>query len=168
MGHAKSVSNRRCKGQLGSALEVLGQHGINLPAIGLAKQFEEIIIKKDWPFVNLDVEKVKKLKGTLLQSDEYWQVNLPNDSHVVKLLQRIRDESHRFAVSYHTVLKRARTSMSFLDEVPTIGPGTKKKLLRTFGSSKGIEQARQFELEKLIGTKKATILRQYIRANKKA
>lgn len=93
---------------------------------------------------------------------------LGTNSHAVKLLQRIRDESHRFAVSYHTVLKRQRQTSSFLDDVPTIGPLTRKKLLRTFGSMKRVMEARQFELEKTIGVKKAAILRQYIRAQKKA
>jgi len=54
-----------------------------------------------------------------------------------------------------------------LDDVPTIGPATRRKLLRTFGSMRGISQARDFELEKVVGAKKATILKQYIRADKK-
>ena len=53
------------------------------------------------------------------------------------------------------------------DTIPTIGPNTRKKLLRTFGSVKGIMQARDFELEKTVGPKKAAILRQYIRMEKK-
>jgi excinuclease ABC subunit C len=156
------------KGQLSSALSILEEHNIQLPAIGLAKQFEEIVIKKDWPFVHLNEKKVRELNGVILESDDFWLVNLPNSSHVVKLLQRIRDESHRFAVSYHTVLKAKRQTSSMLDDIPTIGPDTKKKLLRTFGSYKGIEQARDFELEKVVGPKKATILRQYLRAYRKS
>lgn len=154
------------KGQLSSALGVLQEHGIKLPAIGLAKQFEEIVIKKDWPFTKLNEKKIRELNGVILESDDFWLVNLPNSSHVVKLLQRIRDESHRFAVSYHSVLKVKRQVSSMLDEIPTIGPETRKKLLRTFGSYKGIQQARQIELEKLVGESKATILRQYLRAYK--
>lgn len=155
------------KGQLSSALEVLKEHSIELPAIGLAKQFEEIVIKKDWPYVQLNENKVRELYGTILESDDFWIVNLPDTSHVVKLLQRIRDESHRFAVSYHTVLKGKRQVSSLLDDIPTIGPDTRKKLLRTFGSYKGIQQARQVEIEQLIGPKKAAILKQYLRAEKK-
>jgi excinuclease ABC subunit C len=155
------------KGQLSSALSVLGEQGIKLPAIGLAKQFEEIVIKKDWPFVNLNEKKVRELNGVIMESDDFWIVNLPNNSHVIKLLQRIRDESHRFAVSYHTVLKTKRQVSSMLDDIPTIGPTTRKKLLREFGSYKGIQQAREIELIKLVGEKKAAILRQYLRAYRK-
>lgn len=155
------------KGQLSSALSVLGEKDIKLPAIGLAKQFEEIVIKKDWPFVRINEKKIKELHGTIAKSDDFWIVNLPDTSHVVKLLQRIRDESHRFAVSYHSVLKQKRQVSSLLDEIPTIGPETRKKLMRTFGSYKGVQQARDFELEKVVGSKKAVILRQYLRAYKK-
>ncbi len=156
------------KGQLSSALSVLKEHDIKLPAIGLAKQFEEIVIKKDWPYLNLNEKKALELHGTIMESDDFWIVHLPNNSHVVKLLQRIRDESHRFAVSYHSVLKVKRQVSSMLDDIPTIGPTTRKKLLRTFGSYKGIEQARDWELEKVVGPKKAVILRQYLRANRKS
>lgn len=155
------------KGQIGSALSVLAEKGIARPAFGLAKQFEEIIIRKDWPHVSLNYKKLHALNGTVLESDEFLSVRLPHSSHIVKLLQRIRDESHRFAVSYHSVLKQKRQVSSLLDDIPTIGPLTRKKLLRTFGSYKGIEQARQEELVHLLGEKKATILRQYLRANRK-
>lgn len=156
------------KGQLGSALQIIGEKQCKRPAIGLAKQFEEIIIKKDWPHVSLNTEKLQELGGTVLENDEFLSVRLPHSSHVVKLLQRIRDESHRFAVSYHSTLKVKRQTASLLDIIPTVGPTTKKKLLRYFGSYKGIEQARKEELDKLVGVKKATIIRQYLRANKKS
>lgn len=156
------------KGQLSSALEVLRSQNIKRPAIGLAKQFEEIVVDKNWPYINVDYSYVKTLKGTITETEGFLVINLPDSSHVVKLLQRIRDESHRFAVSYHSVLKQKRQVSSLLDDIPTIGPDTRKKLLRTFGSYKGIQQARDWELEKLIGPKKATILRQYIRSNKKS
>lgn len=155
------------KGQLASAIATLSQKDIKRPAIGLAKQFEEIVIRKDWPHVSLNEKKVLELHGVIMESDDFWTVNLPNSSHIVKLLQRIRDESHRFAVSYHSVLKVKRQTSSILDDIPGIGPLTKKKLLRTFGSFRGVEQARQEELSHLLGEKKATILRQYLRANRK-
>lgn len=151
------------KGQLGSALEVLKARDVKTPAIGLAKQYEEIVIRKDWQYLQLNRKKLEELNGTVVESDEFLLVRLPQTSHIVKLLQRIRDESHRFAVSYHTVLKSKRQTSSLLDEIPTIGPETRKKLLRTFGSYRGIEQARDWELAKVVGEKKATILRQYMR-----
>lgn len=155
------------KGQLSSALKALRDAEINIPAVGLAKQEEQIVIAKSWDSVNLSKEYAKKMRATIQETDDFYLVNVPHESHLIKLLQRIRDESHRFAVSYHSTLKVKRSVKSLLDEVPTIGPATKKKLLRHFGSVKGIEQARQVELEKLIGVNRAQILRQYLRAHKK-
>lgn len=155
------------KGQLSSALSVLSEKNVKRPAFGLAKQFEEIIIKKDWPHINLNYKKLTALNGTVLKSDEFLSIKLPHSSHIIKLLQRIRDESHRFAVSYHSVLKTKRQTASLLEDIPTIGPLTRKKLLRTFGSVRGVQQARQDELVHLVGEKKATILRQYLRTNNK-
>jgi len=66
-------------------------------------------------------------------------------------------------VSYHSVLKVKRQTASVLDDVPGIGPATRKKLIRTFGSMRGVVQARDWELEKVLGAKKATVLRQYLR-----
>ncbi len=130
------------KGQLGAALAALEEKGVSIRAIGLAKREETIIQYID---------------------GEYTETLLSKDSHVVKLLQRIRDESHRFAVSYHSTLKTKRQTVSVLDDIPTIGPATRKKLLRTFGSVKGISQARSWEIENLIGPKKATLVQQYLR-----
>lgn len=73
------------KGQLDAALKAFGQYGLpNIPFIGLAKKEEEIILKNGLKFENID---------------------LPNSTHIIKLLQRIRDESHRFAISYHKLLR---------------------------------------------------------------
>ena len=113
------------------------------------------------------METVLKLRGFTRDSEDFTLVDLPNNSNVVKLLQRIRDESHRFAVSYHSVLKVKRQTASILDDVPGIGPMTRKKLIRTFGSLRGVQQARKDELEQILGEKKATVLRQYLRAARK-
>ena len=134
------------KGQLGAALDALAEKGVNIPAIGLAKRYETIIRFED---------------------GGYTETLLPKSAHIVKLLQRIRDESHRFAVSYHSSLKTKRQTASLLDDIPTIGPATRKKLIRHFGSLRGVSQARSQELEALIGEKKATILQQYIRSQAK-
>lgn len=147
------------KGQLNAALDARDAAGLqHIPMIGLAKREEEIVVNNMRSIPNVQNQ----------TGEEFTMHLLGTNSHAVKLLQRIRDESHRFAVSYHTVLKRQRQTSSFLDDVPTIGPLTRKKLLRTFGSMKRVMEARQFELEKTIGVKKAAILRQYIRAQKKA
>ena len=118
--------------------------------------------------VQLSEKVLRQLSGYTTESEDFVLINLPHQSNLVKLLQRIRDESHRFAVSYHTTLKRHQQTTSLLDEIPGIGPTTRKKLIKTFGSVRGVQQARQIELEKLLGEKKATILRQYLRMQKKA
>lgn len=159
------------KGQLGAAQKARTQAEIQRPMIGLAKQYEQIVVSLAHENnVSADVYRVKalKLKGTIELTDNFVLINLPHDSHIVKLLQRIRDESHRFAVSYHSVLKVARQTESWLTNVPGIGDITKKKLIREFGSTRGVLQARDSELIKMLGEKKATLLKMYIRAEKKS
>lgn len=164
------------KGQLSSAIlardsfkDDEGNPMFKTPMIGLAKREEQIVINK--PGSHIDVEnlesKLKKHSGYYEETEDNILINLPDSSDVVKLLQRIRDESHRFAVSYHSTLKEKRQITSWLDDVPGIGPTTKKKLLREFGSSRGVIQARKIEIENLLDSKKAAILLKYINANKK-
>jgi len=130
------------KGQLGSALKALAEAGIHdIPAIGLAKRYETIIIAKD---------------------DDFKEIALPMSSHVIKLLQRIRDESHRFAVSYHTNLKRSGGKKSLLDAAPGIGPVSRKKLIKHFGSIRDIKLATTIELAEVIGSQRAQELRDYL------
>ena len=79
---------------------------------------------------------------------------------IVKLFQRIRDESHRFAVSYHTTLKRQQQTKNQLEEIPGVGPKTRAKLLRKFGSIKKIFEASSEELEAKIGRQKTQLIKQ--------
>ena len=152
------------KGQLDAALRARNETGHDsIPFIGLAKREEQIVIEKDRSGVILDRSELQRLGGFTAETDNFLLISLPHSTNLVKLLQRIRDESHRFAVSYHSVLKVKRQTASMLDDVPTIGPATRKKLLRTFGSMRGIMQARDWELDKVLGDKKAAILRQYLR-----
>lgn len=156
------------KGQLDAATRARDEVGCQkVPFIGLAKREEQIVIKKEFSNVTLNMEVLQKLGGFVTESDDFILVNVPHSSNLTKLLQRIRDESHRFAVSYHSVLKTKRQTASLLDDIPSIGPVTRKRLLKTFGSMRGVMQARDFELEKVVGTKKAAILRQYIHAQKR-
>lgn len=156
------------KGQLGAALEVIAARELKLPVIGIAKKHEEIVVKNNWQNTDLQPEVVLRLRGFSRESEGFTLVDLPNNGNIVKLLQRIRDESHRFAVSYHSVLKVKRQTSSILDDVPGIGPATRKKLIKTFGSLRGVQQARQAELEQILGVPKATVLRQYLRAEAKS
>lgn len=158
------------KGQLSSALAARDAADYpNVPMIGLAKREEEIVIHNDLSNVTVAVKKTYHEQPDIVvqESGDFTIVRLGQSNHITKLLQRIRDESHRFAVSYHTVLKRSRQTTSWLDEVPGVGPATKRKLLREFGSVRGVLQARRPDLEKALGEKQATILLQYIRAEKK-
>ncbi len=155
------------KGQLSAAIKARDAASIEIPMIGLAKRDEEIIVHASGSYASLNLETIQELGGFVDSNDDFSKILLPKNSHVVKLLQRIRDESHRFAVSYHSVLKTKRQTASVLDEIPTIGPATRKKLIKTFGSMRGLLQARDFEIEKAIGLKKAAILKQYLRPVKR-
>lgn len=145
------------KGQLQAALDAAQAANISLPMIGLAKREEEIVVSKK-SALKLDIPSGAIVKET----SDFTTIILPKSSHLVKLLQRIRDESHRFAVSYHTVLKRNRQTSSVLDEVPTIGPVTRRKLLKSFGSSGNILKAGQADIAKVVGVKKAAVIHQYV------
>ena len=120
------------KGQLNAALEVLEEHGLRgeVPAIGLAKKREEIFVPgRSEPLV------------------------LPRDSQGLYLLQRIRDEAHRFAIGYHRKLRAKKSLASILEEIPGIGPKRRQALLKHFGS---IEAIRQASVEELIAVKGMT------------
>ncbi|MEM6997935.1 MAG: excinuclease ABC subunit UvrC [Patescibacteria group bacterium] len=151
------------KGQLSSALEVARGLNVDVPMIGIAKRHEEIIVMNQGSNVSVDHEQVRSMQGTVEVGDEFTVVRLPTNSHLVSLLRRIRDESHRFAVNYHSTLKTGAQRQSILDEIPGVGAVTKKKLLRKFGSLKGIKQARKEELASVVGYKRAMIIRQYLR-----
>jgi len=86
-------------------------------------------------------------------SQDYILVTLPKNNHIVKLLQRIRNESHRFAVSYHSTLKRKAATKSILDDIPGVGPATRKKLVTVFGSGVGVTRASREQLVATLGPK---------------
>ncbi len=142
------------KGQLAAALRARDEAGVQVPMIGLAKRYEEIVVHNELSGVTLTINEAKYVTNEA----NYSVISLPTRSHLIKLLQRIRDESHRFAVSYHTVLKRQRTTTSLLDDIPGIGPATKKKLLRSFGSTRKIALASQKDIAAIIGNQKAELV----------
>lgn len=148
------------KGQLDAAIKIRNKLGLcDIPFIGLAKREEQIIVK-DLVF---NKDKLSDLNGYLEMSDNFAVVNLPNSSHIIKLLQRIRDESHRFAVSYHTVLKRAKQTTSALDDISGIGTKTKSKLIKKFGSVRGLKLVSEEEIAAVIGVSKAKLVFEYIK-----
>lgn len=148
------------KGQLDAAIKARDEQGCQtIPFIGLAKREEQIVVIKNRSNVTVNPEVLHQLGGFMTESDDFILVNVPHNTNLIKLLQRIRDESHRFAVSYHSVLKQQRQTSSMLDDVPGIGPATRKKLLKTFGSVRGISQASEEDLIKVIGATKARHLK---------
>lgn len=135
------------KGQLSSALAVLNELGVSTPAIGLAKREEEII------------RRIVNKAG----NEEFEIVLLPKQSHVLQLLQRIRDEAHRFAVTYHTILRGKRQVASVLDDIPGVGPATRKKLVRSFGSVAGVKNASLTEIAAVTGEAKAATILEHLK-----
>jgi excinuclease ABC subunit C len=153
------------KGQLDAALKARDERAATMPFIGLAKREEQIVIDHKRSGVVLNKEKLKELDGYITTTEGFTLVNLPHSTHIVKLLQRIRDESHRFAVSYHTVLKRAKQTTSALEEIPGIGPATKRKLIREFGSLRAVKEAENETLAASVGEAKAKLIAMYLKEN---
>ncbi len=129
------------KGQLSAARKIMSSLGINIPVISIAKREEEIFY---------------------LTGMGYEALRLSYDSPALFLIQRMRDEAHRFTVTYHRLLREKQQKKSLLDEVPGIGPKSKKALLRRFGSLKGIRQASREEIEQIIGAAKTAALMEYL------
>ncbi|MBX4188571.1 excinuclease ABC subunit UvrC [Candidatus Saccharibacteria bacterium] len=153
------------RGQLAAAIKSREECGRPIPMVGLAKRQEEIIVHKVSSIPDLDYQKLintaQKMRAYISESDDFVDIELPKDSHAVKLLQRIRDESHRFAVSYHSTLKQKRQVSSILDEVPGIGPLTRKKLIRHFGSAKAAINADAKDLQTLLGENRGQQMADY-------
>lgn len=119
------------KGQVSAARTTMRELSLeNVPLIGLAKRLEEVIT----------------YDGT-----DFSSQLLPHDSQGLYLLQRIRDEAHRFAITYNRNLRSKRSIRSALDEIPGIGPVKKKQLMRTFGSVKAIREADVVQIQEVVG-----------------
>ena len=118
----------------------------DIPFIGLAKRQEQIVVDKLRSNITIDKKILNGLGGFLTETEDYVLIDLPLSTNLIKLLQRIRDESHRFAVSYHSTLKIKRQTTSLLDDIPGIGPATRKKLQVKFGGLKNIQAAGENEL----------------------
>jgi excinuclease ABC subunit C len=133
------------KGQLSAALNALDKLELRgkLPIIGIAKKLEEIYYPGDTVPIYID-----------------------KTSETLKLIQKMRDEAHRFGISHHRD-KRSKTMVdSELDHIPGIGDKTREMLLREFRSVEGIRKASDEELEKVIGKHKTVIIKQNIKISK--
>ena len=121
------------KGQLSAAYEALEELGLgSLIAVGIAKK-EELLFTRD-------------------REDP---IALATESPALLLIQRIRDEAHRFAVTFHRQQRKTRDLRSELDEIAGIGPRRRKALLTAFGSVAGVRRAAREELARVIGVKGA-------------
>lgn len=116
------------RGHLNAALEVLRELKLDLPAVGIAKEFEHLFLP-----------------------GQQEPVTLPPQSRALQLLQRVRDEAHRFAIGYHRLLRGKRTLHSALDDIPGIGPRKKQDLLVRFGSVEAIRRAKLEDLTQVRG-----------------
>ena len=117
------------KGQVSAARGVLDELGLHdLPLAGLAKEREELF-----------------LPG---RSDP---IVLPVTSQALYLVQRLRDEAHRFAITYHRQLRAKAQTKSALDDLPGVGPARKRALLRVFGSTRALKQATVEEIAAVPG-----------------
>ncbi|MEI7917870.1 MAG: excinuclease ABC subunit UvrC [Candidatus Saccharibacteria bacterium] len=161
------------KGQLDAAIKARDEMGLQaIPFIGLAKRDEQIVIANPKKHItpqkpilqgpSLQTKKLKELDGFVTKTDDFTLINLPKSTHIIKLLQRIRDESHRFAVSYHTVLKRNKQTASALEEIPGIGPRTRSKLIRKFGSVRGLKNVPESDIAMVVGKTKAQAIRKFV------
>jgi excinuclease ABC subunit C len=116
------------KGQLSSTMKVIDALGLRdeIPVASLAKQFEEVFLPE--------------------QSES---IKLPRQSDALYMLQRIRDESHRFAITYHRQLRAKRMTKSVIDDIPGLGEARKKRLVKELGGVKAIKNADLPELQAL-------------------
>jgi len=126
-------------GQLGSAVGALAAVGLPmLPVVALAKREEELYVQG---------------RGEPLRLDR--------SSPALRLVQRIRDEAHRFAVSRHRRRRKQRTLRTELTEIPGVGPVTARKLLRVFGSLRGVREADAEALRAAVGPRLAERVRRH-------
>ncbi|MHB0912833.1 MAG: excinuclease ABC subunit UvrC [Armatimonadota bacterium] len=116
------------RGQLNSALDAMREAGREVPVVSLAKRMEEIYTP-----------------------ERSQPILLPRDSGALRLLQRIRDEAHRFALAYHHKLREKGMKRSLLDSVPGVGETRRKALIRRFGSVVGVREASVEEIAAVPG-----------------
>lgn len=115
------------KGQLGRAVKVLDDYDLEIPVVGLAKKLEEVFVPGNSNPIVID-----------------------RGEESLYLLQRLRDEAHRFAITYHRKLRDRSMVDSILDDVPGIGSGRKKALIRRFGSVKQMRAAEIGDLAEVV------------------
>jgi excinuclease ABC subunit C len=127
------------KGQLSSAVEILRRLGLtSIPIIGLAKRLEEVFVPE---------------AGEPL--------TIPRTSSSLRLLQQVRDEAHRFAITYHRKLRAKRILNTELDLIKGIGKARAKELLEAFGSVQGVKFATEEQIGEIVGAKLAGEIKEH-------
>ncbi len=134
------------KGQLSSVMKAVAR-------FGKAKSFP----KKFRP--TKQIIALAKREEEIFLPNKKEPIELPFDDPALKLLQRIRDEAHRFAISFHRSVREKKATKSVLDDIPGIGGLTKKKLLQTFGSVGEIKKTSEKDLLKILSPKQLESLR---------
>ncbi len=128
------------KGQLNAACNALKHLGVygDIPIIGIAKRLEEIYFPED-----------------------QFPVHIEKKSPSLVLLQKVRDEAHRFAITFHRNLRSKNSLVSELEHIKGIGEKTRDRLLAAFKSVKNIKSAEEGELIKIVGKDKASLIKEY-------
>ena len=122
----------------------------------------DLLIAENIPYVGRNKSGDHSRNAKVRLSLPGKEIEIQPGSHLAKLIARIDDESHRFAVSYHTVLKRQKQTASDLEEIPGIGPATRRKLIRAFGSLRAVKAATPERLAEVVGTSKAALIAPYL------
>jgi excinuclease ABC subunit C len=132
------------KGQLSSAIEVLHKLELHtVPIIGLAKRLEEVFLP-----------------------NQNEPIQLPRTSSGLRLMQQIRDEAHRFAITFHRSVRAKRIIQTELDNIQGVGKKRAGELLNIFGSIKGVRAASEEQLTEIVGASVAKNILQYFREAK--
>ncbi len=140
------------QGHLNAVLKVFAELQIDIPVCALAKKQEELYKVKS-----------EKLKVKNKKVSRFEKIFLPKDSETLFLIQRIRDEAHRFAIIYHHLIRKKELKKSILDSISGIGPKTRTKLLIKFGSVAGIKKASLEDLKMVVSSKLAKNIKESIR-----
>jgi excinuclease ABC subunit C len=134
------------KGQLNVALSVLRDLKIKIDVIGLAKEERVIFSSK-----GISKKKAAKSEDRVYLPRRKDAIYLSAWPQALRLLQQVRDEAHRFALSYHHQIKQTNDLRSILDDIPDVGKARRNILLKHFGSSKQVKDATLEELQKVRG-----------------
>ncbi|MGE5310030.1 MAG: helix-hairpin-helix domain-containing protein [Sphaerimonospora mesophila] len=134
--------------------------------VGQLGAVKDLLNEAKIPFIgrNKSGDHTRNAAVTLVipRGDSYETKLLANNDHIAKLIARLDDEAHRFAVSYHQTIRSKGQTSNILEEIPGIGPVTRKKLIRKFGSVTGIKTADEAAIAELVGMDKAKLVKQAV------